>query len=291
MAHVSTPYTPGSGGFAAVDRIDNVDLPRIKIALGAAGTAADAVGGAGNVSAAVQRMTLAADDPAVTALASILAKIIASPATEATLSALNAKTPASPATAGGQSAIVDAVALVVAALAGTLTVSGTVTANTNLNQPLTDTQLRASDVPVSANALPLPTGAATQTTLSEVLTEIQATLVGLSVFRSLDLDETHEQAKASAGKLWKLRIANFATSPRYVKIYNHASPTVGTTTPIDTIVIPAAESGDACIVTETFGGRGLAFSTALSFAAVTGLADSSDGAPGANEVVLSAYFE
>lgn len=51
-------------------------------------------------------------------------------------------------------------------------VSGTVTANTGLTQPLTDTQLRASAVPVSgtffqatqpvsASALPLPSGAAT----------------------------------------------------------------------------------------------------------------------------------
>lgn len=68
------------------------------------------------------------------------------------------------------------------AISGTVPVSGTVTANTGLTQPLTDTQLRASAVPVSlatapttpvtgtfwqatqpvsAASLPLPTGAAT----------------------------------------------------------------------------------------------------------------------------------
>lgn len=58
-----------------------------------------------------------------------------------------------------------------ALLAGTLTVTGTV--NTGLSQPLTDAQLRAAAVPVSgtfwqatqpisASALPLPTGAATE---------------------------------------------------------------------------------------------------------------------------------
>ena len=58
-------------------------------------------------------------------------------------------------------------------------VSGTVTANTGLTQPLTDTQLRASAVPVSgtffqatqpvsAASLPLPFGAATETTLSSI---------------------------------------------------------------------------------------------------------------------------
>jgi hypothetical protein len=61
-----------------------------------------------------------------------------------------------------------------------LPVSGTVTANTGLTQPLTDTQLRATPVPVSgtffpgtqpvsAAALPLPAGAATETGLAAIL--------------------------------------------------------------------------------------------------------------------------
>jgi len=38
--------------------------------------------------------------------------------------------------------------------------------------PLTDAQLRAVDVPVSATSLPLPTGAATETSLSNAVTEL-----------------------------------------------------------------------------------------------------------------------
>lgn len=49
-------------------------------------------------------------------------------------------------------------------VSGSVTVSGTVTAS----GPLTDAQLRASAVPVSTASLPLPTGAATQTTLASV---------------------------------------------------------------------------------------------------------------------------
>lgn len=45
-----------------------------------------------------------------------------------------------------------------------VTISGTPT----VSGPLTDTQLRATAVPVSASALPLPTGAATETTLAAV---------------------------------------------------------------------------------------------------------------------------
>lgn len=125
-------------------------------------------------------------------------------------------------------------------------------------------------------------------------TEDLAAVTGnLSVFRSLDLDETEEDVKTSAGKLYKLRITNFATSPRYVKLYNAtaANVTVGSTTPIDTIVIPAASASDAMVVTENFGGKGLTFSTALSMAATTALADADTGAPGANDVVVSAYYE
>lgn len=132
-----------------------------------------------------------------------------------------------------------------------------------------------------------------KTALDAAVTAMQALGTGLSVFRSLDLDESEEEVKGTAGKLWKLRIANLTTSVKYVKLYNAtaANVTVGTTTPIDTIVVPAAAASDACVITETFGGKGLTFSTALCLAATTGLADNNSGAPGANEVVVTAYYE
>lgn len=128
----------------------------------------------------------------------------------------------------------------------------------------------------------------------QIVTVQPHTAGGLSVFRSLDLDETEEDVKASAGCLYKLRITNRATSARYVKLYNAAAAavTVGTTTPIDTIIVPAAGSADlATVLTENFGGVGLTFDTALSMAATTGLADSDTGAPGANDVVVTAYYK
>jgi len=117
---------------------------------------------------------------------------------------------------------------------------------------------------------------------------------GLSVFRSLDLDETEEEVKGSAGCLYKLRLTNFSTSPRYCKLYNAdaAGTTVGSTTPIDTIVIPGATSASQpTVITENFGGLGLAFSSGLCLAATTALADADTGAPGGNEVVATAYYK
>jgi hypothetical protein len=116
----------------------------------------------------------------------------------------------------------------------------------------------------------------------------------LSVFLSLDLDETEEDVKTSAGTLHKLRITNRATTVRYVKVYNAtaANVTVGTTTPIDTITVPAAGSADLpTVLTENYGGYGLKFSTALSLAATTGFAHADTGAPGANDIIISAYYK
>jgi hypothetical protein len=115
---------------------------------------------------------------------------------------------------------------------------------------------------------------------------------GLSVFRSLDLDETEEEVKATAGCLYKIRATNRTTSVRYLKLYNltAANTTVGSSTPLDTIPIPANAS-DYTVLTESFGGLGLTFSTALSMAVTTGFADADTGAPGANDVIVSAYYK
>jgi hypothetical protein len=61
----NVPITAGSGTNIATDDIGGVQYQRNKIALGADGSATDAVGGAGAVSSAVIRTTLASDDPAV----------------------------------------------------------------------------------------------------------------------------------------------------------------------------------------------------------------------------------
>ena len=114
---------------------------------------------------------------------------------------------------------------------------------------------------------------------------------GLSIFRSLDLDESEEDIKTSAGQVYSIWVSNMATSTRFVKFYNAtaANVTVGTTTPVITIAIPGNASDD---VTGLFGGQyGIAFDTAISAAATTGIADADTGAPGANEVILNCFYK
>lgn len=64
-------FSAGSGLSGAADDIGGVLYQRIKLCLGADGSAVDAVAGAGAVSTAVMRMTLASDDPAVTILTAL----------------------------------------------------------------------------------------------------------------------------------------------------------------------------------------------------------------------------
>lgn len=68
----NTTLNAGSGGDTiASDDIGGVKHQRVKLSLGADGSATDALGGAGSVAAGVQRVTLASDDPAVTDLAAL----------------------------------------------------------------------------------------------------------------------------------------------------------------------------------------------------------------------------
>lgn len=115
---------------------------------------------------------------------------------------------------------------------------------------------------------------------------------GLSIFRSLDLDESEEDVKTSAGTVYSVWVTNTATSTRFLKFYNAtaANVTVGTTTPVITIGIPGNSSDD---ISGNFssGGIGIQFSTAISVAATTGVADNDTGAPGANEVIVNIFYK
>jgi hypothetical protein len=111
---------------------------------------------------------------------------------------------------------------------------------------------------------------------------------GLSIYRSIDLDESEEEIKGSAGQLYSLTISNLhATNDRYVKLYNDtaANVIVGTTTPVATFYVKALTT-----VHLTWD-KGLAFSAGICAAATTDLADAGVGAPGANEVFIVAGYK
>ncbi|AZV21488.1 hypothetical protein [Mesorhizobium sp. M7A.F.Ce.TU.012.03.2.1] len=84
----NTTITPGVGVTVALDDVGGVMHQRVKISLGADGSATDALGGAGAVAAGVQRVTLASDDPAVAGLGALTET---APATDTASSGLNGR--------------------------------------------------------------------------------------------------------------------------------------------------------------------------------------------------------
>jgi hypothetical protein len=110
---------------------------------------------------------------------------------------------------------------------------------------------------------------------------------GLTIFRSLDLDETEEEIKATAGKLYGWYMYNDGAAEVYVKFYNAtaANVTVGSTTPVLTVPVPA---GAAANVEYT---NGITFGTAITAAATTGVADADTAAPAANQCVVNIFYQ
>lgn len=112
---------------------------------------------------------------------------------------------------------------------------------------------------------------------------------GQSIFRSIDIDESEEEIKATAGQLYWISAFNRTAAPLYLKFYNAtaANVTVGTTTPVMTFVVPGNADSDGAGFVLNFGDIGVAFGTAISVACTTGVADNDTGAPGANDCVIN----
>jgi hypothetical protein len=111
---------------------------------------------------------------------------------------------------------------------------------------------------------------------------------GMTIFRSIDIDESEEEVKATAGQVFSISAFNLTTAPLYLKFYNltAANTTVGSSTPVLTFVVPGnADSDGAGFVWNNE--IGFAFSTAISVAATTGIADADTGAPAANACVVN----
>jgi len=172
---------------------------------------------------------------------------------------------------------------------GAITVDGTVTANAGTGPwPVTDNS-GSLTVDDGSTTLSVDDGAGSLTVDGTVTANLAPTTSGgLSIFRSIDLDESEEEVKGSAGQLYGAYLYNLASSgKRYVKLYNDtaANVTVGTTTPVLTLPLDAGQG--AVLSFE----QGIAFSAAITAAATTGVADNDTGAPGANEVVANLFYK
>lgn len=123
------------------------------------------------------------------------------------------------------------------------------------------------------------------------ITPLPATTNGLSIFRSLDLDETEEQVKATAGQVYGLWFSNTTASTIWLKFYNAtaASVTVGTTTPVITLGLPGNSSDTISGVFSST--MGIAFDTAITVAATTGVLDTDTAGPAANGCIVNIFYK
>jgi hypothetical protein len=126
----------------------------------------------------------------------------------------------------------------------------------------------------------------TNTRLSSILTQLSsvtlASEAGYLTYRNTALTSTPQTIKSGAGSLMGFNVINVNTTVVYVKFYNATSPIVGTTTPSLTIMIPPSDGVTPGMFYQEPSLIPLeVFSTAISVAVVTGLADSSTTAPSA----------
>lgn len=111
---------------------------------------------------------------------------------------------------------------------------------------------------------------------------------GTTLYKNIDVDESEDQIKATAGQVYWIHAINLSSAVKYLKFYNAtaASVTVGTTVPDLTFPIPTQGDTNGAGFTISIP-NGIAFGTAITIAATTGVADNDSGAPGANEVVVN----
>ena len=124
------------------------------------------------------------------------------------------------------------------------------------------------------------------------VTQAPNTAGGLSFYKTIDLDESEEEIKATAGQLYSILAFNRTAAPLYLKLYNAtaANVVVGTTVPDITLVVPAnADSDGAGFVWSN--DLGIAFSTAMTAAVTTLVADNDATAPGANDCVACFLYK
>lgn len=109
---------------------------------------------------------------------------------------------------------------------------------------------------------------------------------GTKIFRSLSVTATKAEVSATPAQIYGWSIRNSGAAAVFLKIYNApaASVTVGTTTPVMTIPISIASARDVAWP------QGIEFTSGITIACVTGVADNDTTAAGANECVVNILY-
>jgi hypothetical protein len=132
-----------------------------------------------------------------------------------------------------------------------------------------------------------PNGRTTSSSSSPVVPSAAPTTFHLIAANSTNATSV----KGSAATLMSCQTSNNSTTPAYLKIFNKASaPTLGTDTPVDTLIIPgpAAGGGGSNVV---FGPGGLALGTGFALAVTNLIADADSTAVAAATYAINCQYE
>ena len=178
---------------------------------------------------------------------------------------------------------------------GIITVDGTVTADLSATDnavldniqtavELIDNAISGTEMQVDVvAALPAGSGLVGDVGLSGARTS-----GGTTLYKNIDVDESEDAVKATAGQVYWLHAINLTASVVYLKFYNAtvATVVVGTTVPDLTFPVPTQGDTNGAGFTLSIP-NGIAFGTAITIAATTGVADADSGAPAANALVVN----
>ena len=173
--------------------------------------------------------------------------------------------------------------------------------------------------PVSAVALPLPTGAATEVTAAALLAAAQAiktaaetlagrtintgavsgtvtatvtggTVVGVAptttnAILSSAATTNGTVAKASAGTIYGLTVSNTGAAAAFVKLHNSTTITVGTTAVALTVPVPAGG-----VVSLAWGTQGMRYATGICYSITNLAADTDTTAVALNQVKVNLSY-
>lgn len=114
---------------------------------------------------------------------------------------------------------------------------------------------------------------------------------GATPFKLISAGSTNSTlVKAGATSLYGIQLSNINAAVRYLKLYDKATaPTVGTDTPVKTILIPGSTTGGVRDVNLPIAG--IAFTLGLGIGLTTGVADNDTGAVAANEQVVGLDYK
>ncbi|WP_437912413.1 hypothetical protein WME73_35355 [Sorangium sp. So ce302] len=109
---------------------------------------------------------------------------------------------------------------------------------------------------------------------------------GLSIYRNVGLSTAGQSVKSSPGQVFGWHLSNSGASGAFVKLYNMAtSPTVGTSSPVATLYVPAGQNASAEHT------NGIAFTNGIGIGATVGATDGDATAPAENTVIVNVFYK